>query len=79
MLVDVPAGSRFLATEIADTDALDIDLFVGRDSDGDGVAEETEELCRSATDTAFESCRLSNLQGGKYWILVENWAGGRAT
>jgi subtilisin family serine protease len=76
VLVDVPAGSRFLATEIAETNALDLDLFVGRDTDGDGAAEETEELCRSASETAFESCRLSNLQGGKYWILVENWAGG---
>jgi subtilisin family serine protease len=75
VLVDVPAGSRFLATEIADATSIDIDLFVGRDADGDGAAEEGEELCRSASDTAFESCRLSNLQGGKYWILVQNWLG----
>jgi hypothetical protein len=75
ILVDVPAGSRFLATEIADTTAIDIDLFVGRDSNGDGEAAENEELCRSASDTAMESCRLSNLEGGRYWIVVQNWLG----
>jgi subtilisin family serine protease len=75
VLVDVPAGSRFLATEIASTSALDLDLFVGRDANGDGEAAEGEELCRSASDTAMESCRLSNLEGGTYWIVVQNWLG----
>jgi subtilisin family serine protease len=73
ILVDVPAGSRFLATDIADTDALDLDLFVGQDVNNDGVAEQSEELCRSASDTAMESCALSSLTGGKYWIVVQNW------
>ena len=75
ILVDVPAGSRFLATDIVSTDALDLDLFVGLDSNGDGVAEEAEELCRSASETAMESCSLSNLAGGTYWIVVQNWLG----
>jgi hypothetical protein len=75
ILIDVPAGSRFLATDIAATDAVDLDLFVGQDANGDGVATEDEELCRSASDTAIESCRLSNLAGGSYWIVVQNWLG----
>ena len=75
ILVDVPAGSRFLATDIASTDSLDLDLFVGQDTNGDGVATEDEELCRSASETAMESCRLSNLAGGSYWIVVQNWLG----
>jgi hypothetical protein len=75
ILVDVPAGSRFLATDIVSTDAVDLDLFVGLDSNGDGAAEEAEELCRSASDTAMESCSLSNLAGGAYWIVVQNWLG----
>ena len=76
VLVDVPAGSRFLAADVVETDAVDLDLFVGQDTNGDGLAQETEEVCRSASETALESCRLSNLPGGRYWILVENWAGG---
>jgi subtilisin family serine protease len=75
VLIDVPAGSRFLASDIVETDAVDLDLFVGRDANGDGLAEEAEELCRSASDTAIESCRLSSLEGGTYWIVVQNWLG----
>jgi hypothetical protein len=75
ILIDVPAGSRFLASDIVETDSIDLDLFVGLDANGNGVAEEGEELCRSASDTAMESCRLSDLVGGKYWILVQNWLG----
>jgi hypothetical protein len=76
VLVDVPAGSRFVATEIGETTATDLDLFVGRDDDGDGQAELAEELCRSASETAFESCRLADPDGGKYWIRVQNWLTG---
>lgn len=75
VLVDVPAGSKFLAAEVGQTTATDVDLFVGRDSNGDGVAEEAEELCRSASETAAESCRLVAPEGGTYWILVQNWLG----
>ncbi|HSO00946.1 MAG TPA: S8 family serine peptidase, partial [Gaiellaceae bacterium] len=75
VLVDVPAGSRFLAAEIGDTTAVDIDLYVGIDQNGNGVAEDTEEVCASASDTAFESCALSNPAGGTYWVLVQNWLG----
>ncbi|HWG55547.1 MAG TPA: S8 family serine peptidase, partial [Gaiellaceae bacterium] len=76
VLVDVPAGARFIASEIAETTATDLDLFIGRDDDGDGQAELAEELCRSASETAFESCRLSEPEGGKYWIRVQNWLTG---
>ena len=48
IVVDVPAGSRFLASEIVDTTAVDLDLFVGRDLNGDRAPQEAEELCRSA-------------------------------
>jgi len=78
VLVDVPAGSRFLAAEIARSTATDIDLFVGRDDDGDGRSELAEELCRSASDTALESCRLGDPEGGKFWIRVQNWLTGGA-
>ncbi len=77
VLVDVPAGSRFIASEIAKTTSTDIDLFVGRDDDGDGGAELSEELCRSASDTALESCRLGDPESGRYWIRVQNWLSGQ--
>jgi len=75
VLVEVPAGARLLAAEIVDTTSLDLDLFVGIDENGDGVAQESEEVCSSASDTAFESCTLSSPAGGTYWVMVQNWLG----
>ena len=75
VMLDVPAGSKFITANIADTTSIDLDLFVGRDTDGDGAPDENEELCRSASETAFESCRLSSPAGGKYWVMVQNWLG----
>jgi hypothetical protein len=76
--VEVPAGSRLLAAEIIDTTSNDLDLFVGRDDNGDGVAQESEELCRSASETAFESCSITSPDGGSYWVMVQNWLAGVA-
>lgn len=76
--VEVPAASRLLAAEIVDTTSNDLDLFVGRDDNGDGVAQANEELCRSASETAFESCSLPSPDGGTYWVMVQNWLSGRA-
>jgi subtilisin family serine protease len=77
VLLDVTEGSKFVAAEIEDTTATDLDLFVGRDLNGDGVAQENEELCRSASDTAFEACTVRDLRGGTYWVMVQNWLAGR--
>jgi len=75
ILVQVPAGSRVLASEIVDTTSIDLDLFVGIDTNGDGTPQESEEICRSASDTAFESCKLASPEGGTYWVMVQNWLG----
>ncbi len=68
-VVEVPAGtSRFIA-EIVDSEAPDLDLFVGT---GDTPSAETE-LCRSTSATAAEFCELTDPEAGTYWILVQNW------
>jgi hypothetical protein len=73
-LVNVPAGSRLLAAEVTDTTSSDVDLFVGIDSDKDGQPDESEEVCRSASEIAIgESCRLKDPAGGSYWVMVQNW------
>lgn len=56
----------------------DIDLFVGRDADSDGVAEATEELCTSLTSGSNETCVLnitSQSLPSRYWVLVQNYDG----
>ncbi|MGH9247732.1 MAG: S8 family serine peptidase [Acidimicrobiales bacterium] len=75
--VDVPAGSRILTSEITDTTAIDLDLFVGHDDDGDGAPDASEEDCRSASEIALESCTLENPDGGTYWVMVQNWLTGQ--
>ncbi len=71
--LDVPAGARFLMSEITASTAPDVDLFVGRDLDGDNAPDEAEEVCRSASAVWQEKCTLKSPAAGKWWILVQNW------
>lgn len=72
-LVDVPAGTLALWAETVASSARDIDLFVGRDTNGDGIADAGEERCRSLTPDQFERCVISNPEPGRWWIVVQNW------
>ena len=74
---DVPDGSRLLAAEIAATTASDLDLFVGLDADGDAAPDASEEICRSASETAIESCDVADPAPGTYWVMVQNWLTGQ--
>ena len=58
--------------------APDIDLFVGRDTDGDGRPDAAEELCMSASSGSDESCELdvlSEASATSYWIMAQNYSG----
>lgn len=57
----------------SNSESPDLDLRVGLDANGDGIPTEDEELCRSATGTADESCNIPDADAGNYWILVQNW------
>ncbi|HYJ85660.1 MAG TPA: S8 family peptidase [Pyrinomonadaceae bacterium] len=72
--MDVPQGARFLMSEITASTAPDVDLFVGRDLDGDNAPDAAEEVCRSASGVWQEKCTLKAPAAGKWWILVQNWA-----
>jgi subtilisin family serine protease len=73
VLVDVPEGARRLVAEITMSDAPDIDLYVGRDTNRNGKAEETEEHTYSASPLWIEYCDVRDPQAGQWWILVQNW------
>ena len=77
VLVDVPAGAKVLAAAITQATSGDIDLFVGKDANGDGKPSSDEEVCRSATAAVLESCQVANPAGGKYWVMVQNWLTGQ--
>ena len=72
---NLPQGALWLYAETLASTAEDLDLFVGRDEDGDNRADEWEELCSSTTPQDLERCDLYDLEPGNYWILVQNWTG----
>ncbi len=76
-----PEGTYALLAEARSASARDIDLFVGRD-DGDGVPEANERVCSANGPTPSERCRVDfSLAVGeqrRYWVLVQNHAGGAA-
>ena len=76
-LVNVPAGSKVLAAAITAATSTDVDLYVGRDSNGDGKPSSDEEVCSSATEAVLESCQVANPAGGTYWVMVQNWLSGQ--
>jgi subtilisin family serine protease len=77
-LIELPQGALWLHVETLDSTAPDVDLYVGRDHNGNGVAEEWEELCQSTSPNQFEQCELYDVGGGTYWALAQNWRGSGA-
>ncbi|MEE4296350.1 MAG: S8 family serine peptidase, partial [Wenzhouxiangella sp.] len=72
-LIDVPADAVGLWAEILASSSEDMDLFVGRDVNGDGAAQESEEQCRSASPIELERCIVEEPQAGRWWIVAQNW------
>ncbi len=70
---NVPEGALWFHNRTPSSTAVDLDLFVGRDSDGDGFAEESEQICASTTPTTIENCDLLSPIPGDYWVIVQNW------
>ncbi|MDQ7049457.1 MAG: S8 family serine peptidase [Enterobacterales bacterium] len=66
-------GAVFAAT--SNSTATDLDLFVGFDANGDGIAQESETIAKSTSANAEEKVIVTKPQIGNYWILVQNWDG----
>lgn len=81
-IVDVPEGIKRFVVQTLDSQAPDLDLYVGIDADGDGLPSPDEEICFSATAAADEQCDFLPASGtvtsGSYWVLVQNWLGSGA-
>jgi subtilisin family serine protease len=77
--LQVPAnssGRRFrLIAEASSSAARHLGLFVGLDFDGNGLADESEQLCRERVSGARERCEL-DFDGADLeqtlWVLVQN-------
>lgn len=64
-------GERRALVAIASANA-DVDLYVGADRDGDGLAGVGEVLCAARSAAQQERCVLHDLDPGQYWILLHN-------
>ena len=70
--VTVNPGDLWFVAQITASEAPDIDLFVGLDTNGNGP-ELGEELCASTTSSWTEICEFDNPTPGDWWVLVQNW------
>lgn len=75
-IVEVPADALLLYAETFASTASDIDLYIGRDENGDGNAQENEIVCSSLTFADLERCDVEFPEAGDWWVLVQNFSGG---
>jgi subtilisin family serine protease len=73
-LIQVPPNTLMLHAETFTSTSNDVDLFVGRDLNGDGQAQPEELLCQSISATDLERCQLASPAAGNWWVLIQNWA-----
>ena len=73
VLVEVPEDAMLLHAETFDSGAADIDLFVGRDLNGDGQAQSGEAVCESISPDDTERCVIETPDAGTWWVRVQNW------
>ena len=76
----VPAGTgqRFRVRISTSAAQPDIDLFVGRDNNANGLPDEAETVCSSTTSGSDEFCDFEVNGVGNpqsYWMMVQNWSG----
>lgn len=71
--LQVPAGASKFVAKITDTTSEDIDLFVVRDANNDGIPQASEQVAESATASAYETVTINNPAAGNYIVVVQNW------
>ena len=72
-------GKRKLVVRTSSATSEDVDLFVGQDSNQDGLPSDGEMQCSSTTPDATERCEIQVLSvplDVTYWIVVQNWNAG---
>ncbi len=70
--LEVPAGSLLLDVRTLESEARNVELFVGIDRNGDGVAQRNELVCERTGPGELEFCEEAFPEPGTWWILVQN-------
>lgn len=77
--VAVVAGTTRLIADIAATTADDLDMYVYRDANDNGVLDAADtRVASSATSATLEYCTLNTPTPGLYFVLVQNYSGSGA-
>jgi subtilisin family serine protease len=71
----VPADARRLIAEVTGSSARDIDMLVGRDANGNGRPELTEQVCSSGRESWDEFCNIIAPPAGVWWVMLINFEG----
>lgn len=73
----VPEGAKLLTVEITQTTSPDLDLYVGIDTNNNGLLDSRNEItniaCQSATEKSLERCQITNPEQGNYIIAIYNY------
>ncbi len=72
MLIPVPNRSTRLVNEILESTALDVNLFVGFDKNGNGQPDGEEAICVGSSSSWNEQCNVDMPEAGRWWVLVQN-------
>ncbi len=70
-LLTVSANTLLLRATTGDTTAGDMDLYVGRDNNGNGRPDESELVCSSLSSGSDEFCELLRPAAGQWWVMMQ--------
>ena len=73
LTLTVPANTEQVVAEIIASEAPDLDLYVGVDSDLNGLPSASELLCAGGKTDWRELCRLDGVASGTVWVVVQNY------
>ncbi|MBK8540730.1 MAG: S8 family serine peptidase [Ardenticatenia bacterium] len=69
----VPEGARRIVAEMLGSSAVDIDMYLGHDANGDGRPQAEEQICVSGRESWDEFCDVSEPTAGPWWIMLVNF------
>jgi PKD repeat protein/subtilisin family serine protease len=72
-IIEVPRRTEKLYINTYNSESPDLDLFVGRDLNGDSIPQESELIAYDADPDADETVEISLPVNGTWWVLVQNY------
>lgn len=72
--INVPENAKYFVAEITASESPDLDLFIVRDANNNGIPEAGEVVASSATGTALEKVSIVEPLAGSYFAVVQNWS-----